>query len=136
MEIMKNDDGSESEVRQPAYFDIDGSPTKEYIRLNKIEFPEYFQLGFAKRPAEELFDIKNDPGCLQNLAFSNNYEEIRKNLSDQLKAVLTSEEDPRMVGIGAIFDSYPRVSPMRNFPGFKEQSTYNSEFMETNQPTF
>jgi uncharacterized sulfatase len=70
---------------------------------------------------------------LENLAFNAAQQNIRKELSDQLKTILIDEQDPRMLGRGDVFDSYPRVSPMRNFPGFKERSTYNPDFQKKDQ---
>ncbi|MCB0688072.1 MAG: sulfatase [Saprospiraceae bacterium] len=130
--LEKDEDGKEKIVMAPGYFDIDASPSKEFVRTHQIEFPQEFNLGFAKRPQEQLFDIKSDPGCLVNIEGQQQYKEIENDLRIQLEKILTAEKDPRMEG-SEIFDSYPRVSPMRNFPGFKEQSTYNPAFQKNVQ---
>lgn len=124
----KDEKGVERIVNLPAYFDIDASPAKDYLLNHKAEFPAEFQLAFGKRPAEELFDIKSDPGCLQNLAYLPAYSEKKIELQKNLEMSLISEGDPRMGEEGDIFDSYPRISPMRDFPGFKEQGKYNPAF--------
>ena len=41
------------------------------------EISRFFHLAVDKRPAEELFDIQKDPGCLHNLAAQAEYEEVR-----------------------------------------------------------
>ena len=40
---------------------------------------------------------------------------------------LTVQKDPRMFG-SEIFDSYPRISTMRNFQGFNERGEYNEKY--------
>ncbi|MBT6766487.1 MAG: hypothetical protein HN778_20630 [Prolixibacteraceae bacterium] len=43
----------------PGYHDIDGSPTKTFILENKDknEMKEYFNFSYAKRDAEQLYNI-------------------------------------------------------------------------------
>ena len=69
-----------------------------------------------KRPAEELYDIKADPGCLNNLAQNPEFEATRKQLSSQLESFLTETGDPRLVGDGEIFETYKRYGKHRTFP--------------------
>src|SRR5205085_5441135 len=43
--------------------DVDGGPSKDFI-LNHRDHPaveRFFRLAFAKRPAEELYDVTSDP---------------------------------------------------------------------------
>jgi uncharacterized sulfatase len=111
------------------YKDIDDpSPTKEFMLKYKDDFPSLFKTGFEKRPADQLFDIKKDPGCTVNLADDPKYVLQKNELKEQLKKLLTEQEDPRMLGYGDIFDSYPRFGSMRNLPGFKEEGKYNPAF--------
>ncbi|MDX1637906.1 MAG: sulfatase [Balneolaceae bacterium] len=111
------------------YADIDGSPTKTWMFENrkKPEVQELFHLAFEKRPAEELYDIREDPECMNNLAGDPNYESVRDRLSSKLQSVLTAQNDPRAFGY-EVFESYPRYSPMRNFAGFKQRGAYNFDF--------
>ncbi|MDZ7691126.1 MAG: sulfatase [Balneolaceae bacterium] len=111
------------------YADIDGSPTKTWMleHRNHPKYKDLFNLAFGKRPAEELYDIQKDPGCLQNLAGEPEFESVREKLSTTLDSVLSAQNDPRAFGY-EIFESYPRYSPMRNFPGFKVRGEYNFEF--------
>jgi len=50
--------------------DCDNSPTKTYIleHRNDPEVASFFNRAFGKRPAEELYDVVNDPAQLHNLA--------------------------------------------------------------------
>ncbi|KPL11910.1 heparan N-sulfatase [candidate division BRC1 bacterium SM23_51] len=112
------------------FFDIDGSPSKTYMLENRTsaEGKRLFALAVAKRPAEELYDIKADPGCVNNLAALAKYAAIQKKLRAELEQALTEQKDPRVLGYGDVFDSYPRYSAMRDYPGFKKQGEYNPKF--------
>lgn len=115
----------------PGYTDVDDpSPSKMFLISHRNEWPELFRQGFEKRPAEQLFDIHNDPGCTKNLAGNPAYDSIRNALSAQLKETLTRQGDPRMTGHGDIFESYPRFGTMRNWPGFKKRGEYNPAFQQ------
>ena len=48
------------------------SPTTEFIKL--------FKLSFEKRPYEELYDLQRDPGQLNNIAQSPEYEKQKQKL--------------------------------------------------------
>jgi uncharacterized sulfatase len=69
-----------------------------------------------RRPAEELFDIQQDPGCLHNLASDPQFAEVRAKLARQLDDYLRSTGDPRVLDSGEIWETYPRYSPIRTFP--------------------
>ena len=111
------------------YSDIDDSPTKELMINNSSLFSELFQKAFAKRPAEELYDIKNDPFCLVNISDDEQFSEVKSHLKMVLENELKRLGDPRVSGYGDIFESYPRFGLMRNFPGFKERGEYNKKYM-------
>ncbi len=110
------------------YCDIDDSPTKEYMIENRDKWPALFAEGYEKRPEEQLFDIQKDPGCTTNLAQSAEYDSIKTEMKTKLEKLLTEQGDPRMLGYGDIFESYPRFGAMRDFPGFKERGAYNPEY--------
>jgi uncharacterized sulfatase len=102
-----------------AFTDIDAAPTKSFIVENHDdeEYGMYFDLAVGKRPEYELFDVVNDPACLNNLANDPEFAGIR----DQMDAIMVQDlkltEDPRLVGPNeGLFDTYPRYSPMREFP--------------------
>jgi uncharacterized sulfatase len=100
------------------YHDIDAAPSLTFLVENRDDprISPFFHLAVDKRPAEELFAIGNDPGCLNNLAGQPEHEETRARLSSQLDEYLTKTGDPRMLGNGDLYEDYIRYSPIRKFP--------------------
>jgi len=91
------------------YADTDASPTKSYM-LKHRDDPKgkrLFDLAFAKRLAEELYDLQKDPDQLNNVAGKTEYSKIKKKLADALMAELKATKDPRVLGKGDAFDQYP-----------------------------
>jgi N-sulfoglucosamine sulfohydrolase len=118
------------------YEDIDGSPTKSLMIENKTrsDIKKDFELGFDKRPERELYDLAADRECMHNLASNPKYAKLTDKLNASLIEILTAQGDPRVLGNGDIFDSYPRFMKMRDeLPGFKEQGKYNPDFMHEGQ---
>ena len=66
-----------------------------------------FQIAFAKRPAEELYDLRSDPFQLNNVASLPKYVEIKRELSGQLQQYTKMTSDPRALGKDPQWDSYP-----------------------------
>lgn len=102
-----------------AYYDIDACPTQDFLVANHDhpEYGKYLQLAVAKRPAEELFDIVNDPYCVYNLAGDPAYQADLHYHRELLGGYLMKTNDPRVTGDGEIFESYPRLrGAIRNFP--------------------
>ena len=48
---------------------------------------------YQHRPAEELYDVENDPHCLNNLIDDQEYAELKAELSDRLDAWMKSQGD-------------------------------------------
>jgi uncharacterized sulfatase len=109
----------------PGYHDVDPSPSKDVVMAMEDSF--YFELAFAKRPQEQLYDIKNDPYCTQNIVSLPEYRQLVDKLKQQLMTDLTEQGDPRVLD-NPVFDSYPRYSSMRNFSGFHQKGEYNTRF--------
>ncbi|GAA4237900.1 sulfatase [Postechiella marina] len=87
------------------YRDTDKSPTKKYTKtLPHSSLP--FKLCYGKRAQEELYDLKKDPECLNNLAFNTKYKTLKTKLHNELFDELKRQEDPRMFGNGDVFESY------------------------------
>lgn len=107
-------------IFQDAYFDIDDSPSKQFLLQNKNDqfYKTFLDEAVGKRPAEELYDIINDPNCLQNLKDFSEYDKIKTDLKNKLTNYLKKTGDPREQGTNTeIFESYPRLrGPMRSFP--------------------
>ncbi|GAB4464329.1 MAG: sulfatase [Armatimonadaceae bacterium] len=103
---------------ETGYLNCDGSPTKTEILQARRRNPQdrHWQLCFGKRPAEELYHLKTDPDCLENVAEKPAHQAIRAQLSRQLSEELTAQKDPRILGNGKIFDDYPYAGEaMRHF---------------------
>ena len=100
------------------YHDIDACPTLDFMIAHRDEkaFAPYLHWSVDKRPSEELYDIKKDPGCLNNLAGNAQYSDIQGRLAKQLESFLTKTGDPRLVGDGEIFETYKRYGKHRTFP--------------------
>ncbi len=95
----------------PGYGDIDGGPTKSFLVEHKDDpkVARLFALACDKRAAEELYDLKKDPGELSNVAERAEYAETRKRLRAELDKWMADTADPRATGGGADFDTYPYV---------------------------
>ena len=126
----------------PLYGDVDAhmlhypSPTKLHILKNKDigGVKDLFRLAFAKRPAEELYDLTKDPFQMINIADVVDYDDIRNMLSDKLTKYLQENGDPRELGgemkwLGAPYyaekDFNPRPSDeARRVLNLKEEYSY------------
>lgn len=97
------------------YYDIDGSPSKTFLIKNEQKFPHLFQLAVGKRPEDELYDLAKDPGNLKNLAGEARHQKLLNEMRQELEAYLRETGDPRVMGKGDIFETYPRYSPIREF---------------------
>jgi uncharacterized sulfatase len=117
----------------PGFHDVDDSPSKLFLMEQQTEYPTYYNLAYDKRPSEQLYDIKKDPGCADNVADEPHYVEIIKDLRKKLNTELKLQGDPRVLGYGDIFDGYPRMSIMREFDGFHERGKYNPAFIQRGQ---
>ena len=98
--------------------DCDNGPTKWFLweHRDDPEIRKYYDLSFAKRPAEELYDLEKDPGQVVNVAADPEYIGIRKGLAAQLTGELIATEDPRLDGRGSMFDSQPYLGGAPAFP--------------------
>lgn len=100
------------------YHDIDACPTLSFLIEHRDDkaIGKYFHWAVDKRPAEELYDIQKDPGCLKNLAQVKEFESTRNNLETKLIGYLKDSGDPRVINGGDIFETYKRYSAIRKFP--------------------
>lgn len=107
-----------------AFTDIDAAPSKSFLieNMNDPAVKPFFHLAHDKRPEFELFDVKADPFCLNNLAENPDFSTLKNDMMDVLRNELKKSGDPRVVGPDPeLFDSYIRYSPMRNFPNPVEE---------------
>ncbi len=100
------------------YHDIDAGPSLSYLtsRADDPSVKRYLDLAVAKRPAEELYDVRSDPGCLANLAEEPEFSSTLRALRERLWRELRSTADARATESGDIWETYPRVSGLRWFP--------------------
>jgi N-sulfoglucosamine sulfohydrolase len=84
----------------PGFADVDGSPSKTEIldRRDEPAIAPFFKLAFAKRPAEELYDLAEDPGQVHNVAGQPEYADAQAKLRRQLADWMTATGDPRAKG--------------------------------------
>jgi N-sulfoglucosamine sulfohydrolase len=101
--------------------DCDNGPTKLFLvghRDDDAAHRRLYDLAFSKRPAEELYDLRRDPGEMTNVAAEKAYARVKQELAARLLAELEATGDPRVVGGAERLEAYPYYggSPMK--PGF------------------
>lgn len=89
--------------------DCDGSPSKEFILDHREEpaWAKFFQLGFAKRPAEELYDLAADPHEINNVAGRKEYAAAQARLRARLDRWMQATDDPRATSDDDRWDRHP-----------------------------
>jgi N-sulfoglucosamine sulfohydrolase len=76
------------------YGDVDDSPTKQMLMKDKPQ--PFFDLCLGKRPAEELYLVKEDPDQVKNVAALPQYASIKAQLAARVQAWMKSTADPRV----------------------------------------
>lgn len=100
---------------ETGYLNCDGGATKSYI-LNQRRIygnMEYWELNFGMREPEELYNIKEDPYCLNNLVGDPGSALQLGDLRDEMTRKLEDQNDPRILGMGEVFMSYPYAQTNR-----------------------
>jgi arylsulfatase A-like enzyme len=75
------------------YGDIDDSPSKRMLMADKPQ--PYFDLCMGKRPAEELYVVKDDPDQVKNVASDPKYAAVKRQLAARVDAWMKATGDPR-----------------------------------------
>lgn len=98
--------------------DEDAGPSKAWLvdHRNDPKWKKYFEHAYGKRPREELFDLKNDPHQMKNVAADPAYAEVAKELRDRLMNELTRTGDPRVKDDGKYFENPPLAGPIEEQP--------------------
>ncbi|MCP4313140.1 MAG: sulfatase [Bacteroidetes bacterium] len=96
------------------YGEVDSSPTKTLLLENKEKFQKFYHLAFGMRPAEELYDLKTDPGQIHNVAELEEYAGTKEKLGNQLQEYTAATGDPRALGKDAPWDFYPYYGSRKN----------------------
>ena len=91
------------------YGEIDSSPTKTLMMESRGEpgIDHLAELSFGTRPEHELYDLRSDPGQLNNLAGQPSAQQVVGQLRDRLMDHLAATGDPRALGLPAPWDYYP-----------------------------
>lgn len=94
---------------ETGYLNCDGGPTKTEVLQRRTQpgGKVYWDLCFGKRPPEELYDLRKDPDCVNNLAGHTDFAAVQAKLKQQLTDMLKAQGDPRIFGQGKVFDDYP-----------------------------
>ena len=94
--------------RGEQFMDIDPSPTKTYLvdHSKNPDVARSFEACLAKRPGEQLYDMKADPQQMRNLAAESGHGAIKRTLRERLEKYLGETDDPRIRGENP-FDYYP-----------------------------
>jgi len=93
------------------YVCTDSGPALEFLKQHASD-PQYQQMAqwcFGEHPAEELYDLAQDPDELHNLAADPAYAEVRSRMAADLEKYLRDTGDPRVLGTGTNkFENAPR----------------------------
>ncbi|MFW5802984.1 MAG: sulfatase [Verrucomicrobiota bacterium] len=92
-----------------AYPDLDASPTKAWMVHHRAEetVAPLYELGFGKRPSEELYDLQNDPDLMRNIVEDPACAAVRDELRERLMRELRKHDDPRVVQSPCPFENPP-----------------------------
>jgi arylsulfatase A-like enzyme len=106
---------------ETGYLNCDGSPTKTEVLKARSDPArrQLWQWSFGKHPQEELFNVKTDPECLNDLAGKPEHRALQAAMKEQLFRELKEQDDPRMSGRGHVFDEYPYAD--KNHKDFYER---------------
>lgn len=94
---------------ETGYLNTDASPTKsEILKLRRTnENKTYWKLNFGKRVSEELYNIKKDPFCTQNLAADVVLAVLKNELRMEMETKLLEQGDLRIMGYGHLYEMHP-----------------------------
>jgi hypothetical protein len=74
---------------ETGYTNLDSSPTKTLIHeLNHQGDSRYYNWSFVMRSAEELFDVRKDTACMNNLAWDSEHAGPKAVLRESLEQAL------------------------------------------------
>jgi N-sulfoglucosamine sulfohydrolase len=100
------------------YGDCDNSPSKTFLLENK-DVPAlrtYFDLAFAKRPAEELYHLLSDPAQTNNVVRDANHTVAKTRLAKTLDMWMRETSDPRLDPANDIWSTYEYFGDSRPMP--------------------
>jgi arylsulfatase A-like enzyme len=97
---------------ETGYMDCDAGATKTWLINAHRQSPTdpFWSMCFGLRPGVELYDLKQDPDFMSNLAEKADATALLTSLREQLHSELKRQGDSRMEGKGEIFDNYPHAA--------------------------
>lgn len=97
-----------------AFADMDASPSKAWLIEHRHEttWRWHYDYAFAKRPGEELYDLRKDPHQTKNVAADPAFAQVKAELAQRLLKQLQDAEDPRVIGDGLTFERPPFSAPV------------------------
>ena len=77
--------------------DVDNTKFKSFILENRDDpkIKPFFELGFSKRPAEELYHLPTDPDQIRDIAAFPQYEATLADFRKRVKDWMSQTRDPR-----------------------------------------
>lgn len=105
------------------FADMDGSPTKAWLVAHRDDpkWQWHYEHAFGKRPGEELYDLRQDPDQVKNVAADPAYARTKTELAARLMKQLTAARDPRVTGDRMAFERPPFTGPVDDGAGGKGQ---------------
>ena len=96
--IRNFDPGNWDPGRNEYDYNIDPSPSKTYMMEHKdhVTVDPLYKRAFGKRPEEELYDLRKDPGQLRNVAMKPGYASTKKMMAKKLAQKLKATGDTRI----------------------------------------
>ena len=91
------------------YGDVDTTGVKDFLlaHQNDPAITKHIVLIFGKRPAEELYDLRNDPHQLTNVAEKPEYADALKRLRARVDEWMKQTHDPRVDPAYDGWDTFP-----------------------------
>lgn len=95
------------------YGDIDQSPLKDLLvtGAGRPELARFRELALERRPAEELYDLREDPHQLHNVASKSHYADVRRELRERVERWMRETADPRCDPACDDWDRFPYFGP-------------------------
>ena len=96
--------------------DEDAGPTKAWLVgvRDTEQWRADFNKVYGKRPEVELYDLRNDPDEMHNLADDPAYRDVRNQLKNRLFAELERTDDPRLIDDGRFYETPPMAGPLKH----------------------
>ena len=101
-----------------------------------LDVEPLYQLGFGKRPREELYDLRKDPDYMRNVAQDPSYAEVRQRMEARLLGILREQNDPRLMEQPCRFELEPYAGPPATLapPGSPDGENLQLHLPNTVQP--